>query len=81
MDAGARARLVGNLVAALAGVPKRIQLRQLAHFYQADPEYGWAVAAGLGIQRIEIEGLAQLSLPELRQATARERDGYWPRVA
>jgi catalase len=70
MDAGARSRLVGNLVAAMAGVPKRIQLRQLTHFYRADPEYGGAVAAGLGIQLIEIEGLAQLPLPELIAATA-----------
>lgn len=70
MDASARSRLVGNLVAALAGVPKRIQLRQLAHFYQADPEYGCAVAVGLDIQLIEVERLAQLSLPELRKATA-----------
>jgi catalase len=70
MDAGARSRLVGNLVAALAGVPKRIQLRQLAHFYRADPEYGCAVAVGLDIQLIEIERLARLSLPELPKATA-----------
>jgi catalase len=46
MDAGARSRLVGNLIAAMAGVPKRIQLRPLTNFYRADPEYGvpWPLA-------------------------------------
>jgi len=44
-----RARLASNLVAALRGVPRAIQLRQIAHFAKADPAYGEAVAEGLGI--------------------------------
>jgi catalase len=48
----------------------KFHLRQLTHFYRADPEYGCAVAAGLGIQLIEFDGLAQLPLPELIKAMA-----------
>jgi catalase len=30
-------------------VPRDIQLRQVRHFYKADPAYGEGVAKGLGI--------------------------------
>lgn len=70
MDTAARSRLVGNIVAGMTGVPKRIQLRQLAHFYRADPDYGGGVAAGLGLQIKEVEGLAKLALTDLIKATA-----------
>ena len=58
------------VVAGMTGVPKRIQLRQLAHFYRADPEYGCGVAAGLGLPMKEVEGLAKLPLTDLIKATA-----------
>ena len=49
MTAAQRGRLMANIVAHMASVPRDIQLRQIAHFRQADPEYGNGVAAGLGI--------------------------------
>jgi len=43
-------RLFGNIGRSLGGVTRRdIQLRQIKHFYQADPAYGAGVAAALGI--------------------------------
>lgn len=49
MDAAQKQQLIGNLVAALQPVPEFIQVRQIGHFYKADPDYGNAVAAGLGV--------------------------------
>lgn len=50
MNAEQRRMLVDNLIAALRGVSRpEIVARQLAHFRKADPEYGAAVAAGLGV--------------------------------
>jgi catalase len=43
-------RLFGNIGRSLGGVTRRdIQVRQIKHFYQADPAYGAGVAAALGI--------------------------------
>jgi catalase len=49
MSTEERARLIANLVGAMQGVPRAIQLRQVRHFYKADPAYGEGVADGLGI--------------------------------
>jgi len=49
MDAAERQRLVDNIVQAMQGVPRAVQLRQIAHFSKADLVYGAAVAAGLGL--------------------------------
>jgi catalase len=49
MDDAAQVRLVDNLVGAMQGVPHDIQVRQIRHFYKADPVYGEGVAQGLGI--------------------------------
>lgn len=54
MNADQKRQLIGNLVDAMSSAPRFIQLRQLKHFYQADPEYGKGVAAGLGIDAKEI---------------------------
>ena len=51
-----KAQLIGNLVGALKPVPREIQVRQSAHFYKADPDYGRRVAQGLGIGIDEIGG-------------------------
>jgi catalase len=51
MTAEERRRLIENIVGGLTGVDREIQLRQLAHFYKADPEYGAGVAAGLGLEK------------------------------
>jgi catalase len=46
-----RARLVANIVGAMKPVERDdIKLRQIAHFYKADPEYGTRIAQGLGLQ-------------------------------
>jgi hypothetical protein len=34
--------LIGNLAGALKTVPRFIQVRQIGHFYKADPDYGGA---------------------------------------
>ncbi|NHN30314.1 catalase KatA [Paenibacillus agricola] len=45
-----RARLVETVVGAMTPVEKEeIKIRQIGHFYKADPEYGQRVAAGLGL--------------------------------
>lgn len=50
MDAGAKERLIKNIVGSLGnGVPRRIQELQVRHFYKADADYGTGVAKGLGL--------------------------------
>lgn len=45
-----RARLVKNIASSMKGVEKEeIKLRQIRHFYKADPEYGKRVAEALGL--------------------------------
>jgi catalase len=45
-----RTRLVANIVGAMKPVElEEIKLRQIAHFYKADPEYGTRVAEGVGL--------------------------------
>jgi catalase len=65
-----REHLVGNIVAHLGGAQKRIQLRQTALFYKADPDYGRRVAKGLGLNIKEVEKLAAMSQEEGVQATS-----------
>ncbi len=51
MSTEERERLVNNIVEAMKPVEKdEIKLRQIAHFYKADPEYGSGVARGLGLE-------------------------------
>ncbi|KKI92014.1 catalase [Bacillus sp. SA1-12] len=45
-----RAHLVSNIVHAMKPVERDdIKLRQIGHFYKADPEYGTRIAEGLGL--------------------------------
>ncbi len=45
-----RTRLVNNIVGAMKPVEREdIKLRQISHFYKADPEYGTRIAEGLGL--------------------------------
>ncbi|MBL5781628.1 catalase [Bacillus sporothermodurans] len=45
-----RTRLVANIVEAMKPVKvEEIKLRQIQHFYKADPEYGNRIAEGLGL--------------------------------
>ena len=54
MNDDQKRQLIGNLVGAMQAVPKFIQVRQLKHFYQADPAYGTGVATGLGVNVEEV---------------------------
>ena len=54
MNADQKARLVSNIVGSMKPVKPEIQLRQIAHFYKADPNYGTGVARGLGIDIREV---------------------------
>ena len=65
-----RDHLIGNIVAHLANAQKRIQMRQTAIFYKADPEYGTRVATGLELDVKEVERLATMSQEERVKATA-----------
>jgi len=64
-----RANLIGNIVAHLGGAQKRIQMRQAALFFKADPDYGRGVAKGLGLNVKEVERLAAMSHEERVKAT------------
>ena len=57
MPADAKARLIGNIVASMKSVPKRIQEKQIQHFFKADPAYGSGVAEGLGLKVSEAVGV------------------------
>ncbi|MEW6349053.1 MAG: catalase [Thermodesulfobacteriota bacterium] len=65
-----KANLVGNIVDHLGGALKRIQLRQTALFYKADPEYGSRVAEGLGLDLSQVRKLADMTQEERAAATA-----------
>ncbi len=64
-----RDHLIGNIVDHLGGAKERIQLRQTALFYKADPDYGRRVAEGLGLDKKEIGRLADISHEERAEAT------------
>ncbi len=65
-----RDHLIGNIVSHIGGSQKRIQLRQTALFYRADPDYGRRVAEGLGLDIKEVKRLAGMSQEERAKATA-----------
>jgi len=65
-----RENLVGNIVDHLLGAQKRIQLRQTALFFKADPDYGRRVAEGLKLDTTEVEKLADMSHDERVKATS-----------
>ena len=65
-----RENLISNIVDHLSGAQKRIQLRQAALFFKADPDYGHRVAQGLNLDTKEIERLAAMSQEERAEATA-----------
>ncbi len=65
-----RENLIGNIVNHLGKAQKRIQLRQTALFFKADPDYGRRVADGLKLDLKEVENLANMPQEERVKATA-----------
>jgi catalase len=65
-----RDNLIKNIVSHLAGAQKRIQLRQTALFYKADPKYGERVAMGLDLNVDEVKKLAGMTQEERVMATS-----------
>jgi len=65
-----RENLAGNIIGHLGGAQKRIQLRQTALFFKADPDYGRRVAEGLELDINEVEKLANMSHDERAKATS-----------
>ena len=61
--------LIGNIVSHLSSAQKRIQLRQTALFFKADPDYGSRVAKGLSLDIKEVECLANMTAEERARAT------------
>ncbi len=54
-----RENLAGNIISHLGGAQKKIQLRQTALFFKADPDYGGRVAKGLKLDIKEVEKMAK----------------------
>ncbi len=67
-----REHLIGNIVDHLGGAQKRIQYRQCAIFYKADPDYGRRVGQGLNLDVKKIENLANMTQEERMKATNQE---------
>jgi len=65
-----REHLVNNIVSHLKNAQKRIQLRQTALFYKADPDYGQRVAKGLLLDTDKVKRLAAMPQEERVQATS-----------
>ncbi len=72
MNADQKQQLFSNINEAMQGVPERIKVRQLVHFYKADPEYGKGVAALLGIDMDKFVPWTKLDFPELIEKTSAE---------
>ena len=72
MNPSQKEQLFSNLAAAMQGVPERILVRQLVHFYKADPDYGRGVAAKLGLDMDKFAPWAKLPLKDLFEKTSEE---------
>ena len=55
-DDSQRDRLTTRIAGALGQARHEVQLRQLCHFFRADPDYGQRIAAKLGIDVSEFQG-------------------------
>ena len=75
MNASQKEQLFTNLAEAMQGVPERIVVRQLVHFYKADPDYGRGVAAKLGLDMVKFAAWAKLPLKDLFEKTSEENYG------
>ncbi len=62
--------LINNIVGHLGGAQRRIQLRQTALFFKADPDYGKRIAEGLALDTREVARLANMTKEDRAAATA-----------
>lgn len=51
-------------------VPERIKIRQLVHFYKADPKYGRSIAQKLGLDMDKFAPWSKIALGESFEVTA-----------
>jgi catalase len=72
MNDDQKEQLFNNIAEAMQGVPERVIVRQLVHFYKADPAYGYGVAQKLGIDMDRFISWASLPLEDLFQKTSQE---------
>ncbi|MFH2101897.1 MAG: catalase [Chloroflexota bacterium] len=75
MNPSQKEQLFSNLTEAMQGVPERIVVRQLVHFYKADPDYGRGVAKKLGLEMEKFAAWAKLPLNDLFEKTSAENYG------
>jgi len=54
LDNDQQGRLMDNIAEAMDGVPQDIIIRQVEHFYKADPDYGIGVATRMGLTPADI---------------------------
>jgi catalase len=76
MNASQKEQLFSNLAEAMQSVPERIQVRQLVHFYKADPDYGRGVAKKLDLDMDKFAPWAKLPLKDLFEKTSEENYGH-----
>ncbi|MBN1756622.1 catalase [bacterium] len=69
MSESDRKNLIGNITTHLCNAQKRIQYRQAAIFYKADPGYGTDVANGLELKIDEVKKLAEMTHEQRVEAT------------
>lgn len=69
MNDSQKKQLFNNIAAAMDGVPERIMMRQLVHFFNADPAYGEGVASKLGLDFKKAEKFAKMNLSDLFNST------------
>jgi catalase len=62
--------LIVTITSHVCTAQKRIQLRQTALFYKAEPEYGSRGADGLGPDINEVKRLAEMPQEDRAKATA-----------
>jgi catalase len=67
-----RKHLVDNIVGHLKNAQTRLQFRQAALFYKADPEYGRCVSEGLDLDFTRVQELAEMTQEERVKATQAE---------
>ena len=73
MNESQQEQLFSNIAEAMDGVPERVVVRQIVHFFRADPAYGRGVADKLKLDIERIAAWADLSLEELFAQTSEER--------